>query len=101
MEVLRQLSSEHVNPRKVDQSPSQCLIAGGVWPTIQIFILFLVTNIFAHAASIRPAPRADFYMIAANFIFTLTFPIYAGLQAFIMIQRRLQRASQIDSVVLV
>ena len=65
---------------------------GGLWPAIQSLVVFLTTNIFAHAATFylppgTPALRTAFLIISA-----IVSPVLLGDHAFRAIRRRRSRS---------
>ena len=61
--------------------------AGGLWPAVQSFLTFLITNIFAHAASIHlPSGTDRKGTVLAIFTAVLT-PVFLGDHAFHTIGR--------------
>jgi len=66
---------------------SFCAAAGGVWPAFQAYVSFLVTNIFAHAATIHlPSGLSSTSTILA-IITSIFLPVFAGDRAFHSINR--------------
>jgi hypothetical protein len=59
-----------------------CPDGGGAWPATQALIVFLVTNIFAHAATIRPSPGSNNASTVRRVIAAIFLPVTAGDSAF-------------------
>lgn len=68
-----------------------CAAAGGTWPAVQALIAFLITNIFAHAATIRLPPGANTRHILRIVFGTFLHPIYGGSLTFDALHRWLTR----------
>ena len=68
-------------------STSFCPGGGGPWPAIQAFVTFLVTNIFAHAATIHLPSGLDSASTILAIINSIFLPVFAGDRAFHSINR--------------
>jgi hypothetical protein len=68
-------------------STSFCPGGGGPWPVIQAFVAFLVTNIFAHAATIHLPSGLDSLSTILAIIYSIFLPVFAGDRAFHSINR--------------
>jgi len=70
---------------------SLCYEAGGLWPAIEAFIAFLVTNIIAHAASIFFPEGWDLVINVKAILSSIFVPIFAGDTAFHSLNRWITR----------
>jgi len=59
-----------------------CPNGGGAWVATQMWIAFLVTNILAHAATIRPSAGSNTGSTVRRVIATIFIPVTAGDSAF-------------------
>jgi hypothetical protein len=66
---------------------SLCTAGGGLWPTFQAFVTFLVTNIFAHAATIHLPSGLNSRSTILAIINSIFLPVFAGDRAFHSINR--------------
>jgi hypothetical protein len=65
----------------------------GLWPAVQSFVVFLVTNIFAHAASINLPAGADARTITLSVLCAVIAPISLRSNAFRVMRRCRRRLS--------
>jgi hypothetical protein len=66
---------------------SFCASEGGAWPAFQALVAFMVTNIFAHAATIYVTNGSDPTLTFWSVFCALLAPVYAGDRAFHAIGR--------------
>lgn len=66
---------------------SFCAAGGGVWSATQALIVFLVTNIIAHAATIYLANGSDAWLAVKSVFQALLLPVNAGDQALNAVSR--------------
>lgn len=71
-----------------------CAEGGGLWATIQAFVTFLVTNIFAHAATIHLPYGLDSVSTILAIMSTIFLPVFAGDRAFHSINRWFDRLTK-------
>src|SRR5438552_2408512 len=76
------LSPRSDNVTSNDTSTSFCSAAGGTWPAVQSLVAFLVTNIFAHAATIYITNGAQPLLMVWEVFTALLLPVNAGDRAF-------------------
>ena len=72
-----------------------CPKSGGTWPAVQTFVAFLLTNIFAHAATSRTSTGAKKLETLLTFVAALFVPVLAGRNAFILLTRWASRVGQV------
>ena len=65
----------------------RCPAAGGLWPAVGAFLLFLLSNIFTHAATIKIPPGAHANSTLPVVFTALFAPIVAGDHAFVALAR--------------
>jgi len=70
---------------------SLCSLSGGLWPAIEAFISFLVTNIIAHAASVFFPEGWDLFSNVKAILSSIFMPIFAGDTAFHSLNRWITR----------
>jgi hypothetical protein len=73
---------ERSNNSTNDTNTSFCAEGGGTWPAIQSLIVFLGTNMIAHAATIRVPAGSDKTGNLRRVLAAIFNPIYAGNFAF-------------------
>src|SRR5271154_2978380 len=71
-----------------------CAAAGGVWPAFQAFAVFLIGNIFAHAATIHQLSGATGSMTVICVYLAILSPVTAGDKAFRSLARWHTRLKQ-------
>ena len=77
-------------------STGLCSSRGGIWPAVQGLLGFLVTNIFAHAATIYLAPGTDLEKTIWMVYQALLLPVKAGDGAFHALGRWWLRRNTLD-----
>jgi hypothetical protein len=70
-----------------DSNSSLCAAGGGLWPTLEAFVTFLVTNIVAHAATIHLPVGVDTVTNVQAVLAAIFMPVFAGDRAFNSINR--------------
>ena len=68
-----------------------CSVGGGLWPTLEAFVSFLVTNIVAHAATIHLPTGLDTASNVRAVLASIFMPVFSGDRAFHSINRWLTR----------
>jgi hypothetical protein len=71
-----------------------CEAGGGLWATIQAYVSFLVTNIFAHAATIHLPYGLDGVSTILAIMSSIFLPVFAGDRAFHSIHRWFDRLTK-------
>ena len=84
---LRMTMSSNTN----GTATSFCVAGGGTWPAVQALVVFLTTNIFAHAATIRVPPGSHPLAITRLVVQVILQPVVGGRLAFHTIGRWLSR----------
>jgi hypothetical protein len=79
-------------PLDPDANGNSCAYGHGIWTSVQSFVVFLATNIVAHAITIYLAPGTDLFNSVYKVYQALLLPVRAGDGASHAIWRYLQRS---------
>jgi hypothetical protein len=80
------------SPLDPDANGNSCAYGRGIWSSVQSFVVFLATNIVAHAITIYLAPGTDLFTSVYKVYQALLLPVKAGDGASHAIWRYMQRS---------